>query len=80
MNRTFVMSLACLALLGCAEGRQRSPESRRLDSGVTASSGGGQSVLHDNPNVGVSNGGVSVTGIRNSPNSPCRTNPRLAGC
>ena len=80
MNRTIMMFLACLALLGCAEGRQRSLESRRLDSGVTESSGGGQSVLHNDPNVGISNGGVSVTGIRNSPNSPCLTNPQLAGC
>jgi hypothetical protein len=74
------LTFACVTLLGCAEGRQRSFESRSLESGVTSSSGGGQSVLHNQPNVGVTNGGATVTGLRSGPNSPCRTNPSAAGC
>ena len=80
MNPFIIIGTACLALAGCAEGRQRSLETRSLDSGVTSSSGGGASVLHNQPNIGISGDGTTVTGIRNSPNSPCRTNPSLAGC
>ena len=80
MNRLIIVGAACLALVACAEGRQRSLETRSLDSGVTSSTGGGASVLHNQPDIGITSSGTTVTGIRNSPNSPCKTNPSLAGC
>ena len=80
MTRFIIIGAACLALAACAEGRQRSLETRSLDSGVTSSNGGGAFVLHNQPDVGITSNGTTVTGIRNSPNSPCKTNPSLAGC
>jgi hypothetical protein len=70
MRQIAIIALTCLALAACAEGRQRHLESRKLDSGVTGDNGGGQSVLHDNPNVGVSPSGVTETGTRNKNQQP----------
>jgi hypothetical protein len=70
MKHIIAVSAACLILAACAEGRQRSLESRSLGSGVTSSNGGGQFQLHNQPNVGISQEGTTVTGIRNRPTSP----------
>ncbi len=65
MKQALMVAIACLALAACAEGRQRSEQTRSLDSGVTSSSGGGASVLHNEPNVGVGPAGTTDTGTRN---------------
>ncbi len=70
MKRAIIFALASLALVACAEGRQRHLESRKLDSGVTSDNGGGQSVLHNNPNVGLTNNGTVELGTRNKTAQP----------
>ena len=70
MTRVIILVAACACLAACAEGRQRSLQSRKLDSGVTSDNGGGAFDLHNQPNVGVSPSGTTVTGIRNRPTSP----------
>jgi hypothetical protein len=64
MKQVAMAALACLALAACAEGRQRSLETRSLDSGVTSSNGGGASVLHNEPNISVGPTGTTETGTR----------------
>ena len=64
MKAILGIAVLCLALGACAEGRQRSTETRSLDSGVIDSSGG-ESTLHAVPNVGVNtNNGTTVGGVR----------------
>ena len=63
MRSTILVAFTCLTLAACAEGRQRGVESRKLDSGVTSSTGGGQDFLKNSPNVGITPGtGVNEKG------------------
>jgi hypothetical protein len=48
-------------------GRIGSLATRKLDSGITADGGGGMTQLHNTPNVGITNGQTTVTGLHNKP-------------
>ena len=51
--RPWVALLACLALGACAGERPQSTFTPGLDTGITASDGGGTRALGNQPNVGI---------------------------
>ena len=59
MHKILIVTAACVSLGACGYTRADAPVSANLDSGITASNGGGQRALGNVPDIGVTNGVAS---------------------